>query len=84
MKAFAWQSGLIEFASEVPAGALHIASGPEKDLRRVVGAWARHGRQCEQLLVPGIPEADTEDAKLDVLIAFSARVRDRMAALRLA
>ncbi|CAG9261942.1 MULTISPECIES: host nuclease inhibitor protein [Burkholderia] len=84
MKAFAWQSGLIEFASEVPTGALFIASGPAKDLRRVIGVWARHGYQCDELLVPGVPEAESEAAKLDALTTFSARVHDRMAALRLA
>ncbi|AWD90835.1 host nuclease inhibitor [Burkholderia phage vB_BmuP_KL4] len=82
MKAFAWQSGLIEFASAVPSGALLIADGPGKELRRVIGVWARHSRSNDELLVPGVPEADTEDAKLDALIAFSLRIKDRLAKAR--
>ncbi|KVM76484.1 host nuclease inhibitor protein [Burkholderia ubonensis] len=83
MKAFAWQSGLIEFANEVPAGALQIAEGTSKEIRRVVGVWARHSRTGDELLVPGVPEAESEDAKLDALIAFSFRVKERMAKDRL-
>ncbi|MBU9539400.1 host nuclease inhibitor protein [Burkholderia multivorans] len=84
MKAFAWQSGLIEFASEVPDGALLIAEGPAKEIRGVVGVWARHSRTGDDLLVPGVPEAESEEAKLDALIAFSFRVKERMAKHRLA
>ncbi|PRH29627.1 host nuclease inhibitor protein [Burkholderia gladioli] len=77
MKAFAWQSGLIEFASQVPTGALQIAEGPAKEIRRVIGVWARHSRTGDDLLVPGVPEADSETAKLDALIAFSFRIKER-------
>lgn len=79
MKAYAWKSGLIEFAGEVPDGALLIAEGPAKKILRVVSVWARRSRTGDYLLVPGVPEADSEDAKLDALLAFSTRIKERMA-----
>ncbi len=64
----------------MPAGALVIARGPEKDLRDYISAKARHGyltrsiggrRRAvpgsEQLLVPGIPEAETRIGKSEAL-----------------
>jgi hypothetical protein len=79
MKAFAWQSGLIEFGNRVPEGTLLIVEGPAKRVRSAVDVMARHSRTNDQLLVPGIPEAETDDDKLDALLVFAAMVRGRLA-----
>lgn len=67
--AWAWASGLIEIGDTVPDGAIKIAEGPMCDLKLKVGVAARHGRgNCAgKLLVPGIPEAETEQTKGDAL-----------------
>ena len=67
--AYAWASGLIEFGPSVPSGALPIIRGGRRamDLVRV---RARHAYDGESLLVPGVPEADSEAAAVDALTAF--------------
>ena len=78
MKAYAWESGLIEFGQRVPNGALLIVDGPAKRVKHVVNVLARVGYEGG-LLVPGVPEGETENAKLDALTAFVQRVRARFA-----
>ena len=70
--AWAWQSGLIEFGREVPEGALSFAAGMDTPLRKRVAALARHGQGKSEgkLLVPGVPEAETELGQVDALIAW--------------
>lgn len=70
--AWAWQSGLIEIGREVPEGALSFATGMEPQLVHRLVVLARHGqgRSEGKLLVPGVPEAETGDAKADALIAW--------------
>lgn len=75
MKAWCWPSGLIEFGSRTPNGAIQIASGKEVALRRTVDVLARHGKGASAgcLLVPGVPEAaqdETDAAKGDALAAW--------------
>lgn len=77
MKAFAWSNGRIEFGQRVPKGALQIASGKAKKVRNVISATARHAYDGVTLLVPGVPEAENEDAALDALIAFCKWVEPR-------
>lgn len=70
--AWAWQSGLIEFGRVVPEGALKFATGIDTALQERVGVLARHGqgKSDGKLLVPGIPEAEDEQAQVDALIAW--------------
>lgn len=68
--AWAWASGLIEIGDNpVPDGPIKIAEGPMYYLELKVGVAARHGQgnSAGNLLVPGIPEAETEQAKGDAL-----------------
>lgn len=72
MKAYCWASGLIEFGSRTPPGAIQIASGREQDLRREIEVLARHGhgQNAGCLLVPGVPEvsgAESDPARRDAL-----------------
>jgi hypothetical protein len=70
MIAFCWRSGLIGFGSAIPDGALKIAEGPSKKLRELIGVVSRHAYNGKDLLVPGIPEADSEEQAADALEAF--------------
>lgn len=72
--AYAWVGGLIEFGEECPKGALPIAIGDEEQVRRVVTTLARHGYK-DELLVPGVPEADGQLHGVEALIDFQARVQ---------
>lgn len=71
--AWCWASGLIEWGEgPLPDGAIQIATGPSCDLKRLLGALARHGQgeSAGKLLVPGIPEADGQKAAGDALGAW--------------
>ncbi len=83
MKAYCYASGLIEFGAKIPDGALPIASGPERPLRKFIEPLARHGYSTREvegrpqkipgsdtLLVPGIPEAPDQSKGLDALHAW--------------
>jgi hypothetical protein len=69
MIAYCYASGEIQFGATVPNGAIAIASGPAAPLRKHIAATARLAYDNETLLVPGVPEAEGQDAKLDALIA---------------
>lgn len=73
--AFANRRGVIGFGHRVPANTLVIADDPNREhLHEVVEVLARHAYDGETLLVPGIPEADTDDQALEALIAFRRQV----------
>lgn len=78
MYAFAYRSGLIGFGRRCPRNTLTIASGPGHIVRKVVTAKARHSRTNDDLLVPGIPEAVSDQDALNALIAFANRCRAAM------
>lgn len=67
--AWAWASGLIEIGDTVPDDAIKIAEGVQCRLKSQVGVLARHGQgqSAGRLLVPGVPEASTQEAKGNAL-----------------
>lgn len=73
--AWCWASGLIEIAADLPgegpngSGAIEIARGPKAFLKGALAVLARHGRGASDglLLVPGVPEAESQKAKADAL-----------------
>lgn len=67
LHAYCWASGLIQFGTITPRGAIQIATGDDKPLRDLICATSRNARQGESLLVPGIPEAKTEIARTRAL-----------------
>lgn len=71
MKAWAWRSGKIELGRHAPDGAICFASGPAKALHEIVGVLARHAYDGKTLLVPGIPEATSDDEAIEALSAFA-------------
>lgn len=78
--AWCWATGLIEIGDTLPAdsqdgsGAIEIARGPKYALKGKLEAVARHGKGASlgRLLVPGVPEADGQTAKVDALLAWLA------------
>ncbi|MCM2572563.1 hypothetical protein [Achromobacter xylosoxidans] len=66
--AWCWASGVIELGDKEPAdqvdgsGPIVIARGPKYALRSQLEVFARHGRGKGEglLLVPGVPEADSQ------------------------
>lgn len=69
--------GVIEFAPKVDDGMLPIARGYSRQLRELICATARHAYDGVTLLVPGVPEAQTDDQALDALLAFRDRIGGR-------
>lgn len=74
MIAYCWANGQIGFGTSVPEGAIFIAEGGGAQLRKVISVVARHGKGLMQgmLVVPGVPEAETQQAKGDALGAWLA------------
>ncbi|EJY4049082.1 host nuclease inhibitor protein [Salmonella enterica] len=75
--AYCWASGLIEFGNTLPEGALPIVTGNEKQVRDVVTVLPRHAYNGD-LLVPGIPEAESMDEYREALFRFSRVVCERV------
>ncbi len=83
--AWCWASGLIEIGDEAPvdrvggAGAIVIARGPKASLEGCLNVVARHGqgKSAGQLLVPGVPEAEGQQAKGDALAMWLDWCRQR-------
>lgn len=80
MRAYCWRTGLIEFGSRTPRGALPIATGPGKRLRAAISAAARHAYDPGKLLVPGIPEANSDAEALVAAKTFQGIIRKRISA----
>lgn len=74
MKAFCFRGGAIKFGRSVPSGALLIAKAPVRQLKRAVEVLARHAYDHVTLLVPGVPEADSEREACGAVITFRHRV----------
>ncbi|EBD5953444.1 host nuclease inhibitor protein [Salmonella enterica] len=75
--AYCWASGLIEFGNTLPEGVLPIVTGNEKQVRDVVEVLARHAYNGD-LLLPGIPEAVSQDEAREALVRFSRVVHERV------
>ena len=72
MIAWCFASGEIELGESCPDGAIKFAHGPKSFLKSVISAVARHGygANAGKLLVPGIPEAESQRAAGNALKAF--------------
>lgn len=67
--AYCWASGLIEFGSRCPKGALPLIRGPEEAVKDAVGVLAVHAYDGENYLVPkglGWLNGDMDSALGDV------------------
>lgn len=79
MYAFCDRRGVIEFGPDVPRGMLDLARGEEAELRELFSAKARHAYDGKTLLVPGVPEARSDEAALEAVQAFVLWLRRREA-----
>lgn len=70
--AYCWRGGVIEFGPRVPKGARQLDRGTEQSVRRRVEPLARHGYDGRTLLVPGIPEAETDVAAHEAYKRFKS------------
>ena len=73
--AWCWRSGLIEIGDEMPAnspeggGAIFVARGPKAFLKAELEVAARHGQGASvgKLIVPGVPEAESDEDAANAL-----------------
>lgn len=78
MLAYCYRSGQIGLGSRLPKGALPIARAKGHQLRRTIEGLARWAYDNKTMLVPGIPEADSDVEALDALKRFAGQVARRM------
>lgn len=73
---YCFRSGQIVLAhrKDEPKGALLIYGGGGRGLRDFVNALARHAYDGKTLLVPCLPEAETEDAAILAVNRFASRI----------
>ena len=50
--AYCWASGLIEFGTSCPDGAIILCKGEEAEIRELVDVLATHSRTSKALLIP--------------------------------
>lgn len=80
LTAFCFRDGRIEFGTSVPEGAMAIMTGPASEVENEITPKARLAWDDRTLLVPGIPEARTDqDAKaaLDRFVEWVHKCRER-------
>jgi hypothetical protein len=82
MIAYCYRSGQIRFGRKVPEGAIQVAKGPAKPLRNLIRCVSRQAYDGTTLLVPGIPEAETESQAEDALRRFLAWLAPRVAEIQ--
>lgn len=68
MIAYCWANGVIGFGRATPDGAIEMARGSVKPLRRLMNATSRLTHDNQTLLVPGVPEAPDQNAAADALL----------------
>ncbi|HAF44690.1 MAG TPA: host nuclease inhibitor protein [Gallionellaceae bacterium] len=82
MIAYCYRSGQIRFGRKVPEGAIQVAVGPAKPLRELIRNVARHAYDGVTLLVPGIPEAASDEDAGDALQRFLVWIAPRVAEMQ--
>lgn len=70
--AVAWATGLVQIVPRKPPGACVICRGEPEAVRSLMNATVRHGqgKADGMMLVPGVPEAETQAKGMDALIEF--------------
>ena len=77
--AFADSAGVIRIGKRCPKGALPIGRRRHFfTLHGAVAAVARLSYDAETLLVPGVPEAKTDDEDLNAVVTFTKAVDTRL------
>lgn len=81
LRAYAYRSGQIGFnrmREPMPEGTLYIAHGPEGVVGPLVRGQARLAYDNATYLVPGCPEAETEEQAMQAFMTFFGRIRDAL------
>jgi hypothetical protein len=83
-RAIAWRTGAIDLHNgRTPKGAIKLFTFRSRRAavvaNRVLETCARHAYDGKTLLVPGVPEAQSDDAALDALIGWCRRVQPALA-----
>ena len=76
--AYCWRSGAIEISRRLPKGALKLGSAHGIRLKKAVSVCARHSYDGHTLLVPGIPEADSDTQALKAVQLFREQLARRL------
>ncbi|WP_211596727.1 hypothetical protein [Phreatobacter stygius] len=76
MKTYCWtdRRGVIGFGRVPPKDMLVIAWAESRPLRKAVEAQARHAYDGTSLLVPGVPEAGSEQVAINAVNRFASRI----------
>ncbi len=74
-----WRSGLVFVCRRVPSGAIQLVSGHGRRLNRVLSVCARHAYDGKTLLVPGVPEAETDLQAVEAVRQFKQILLERLA-----
>ncbi len=76
--AYCLRNGVIAFGTRVPKGALPFLSHTDaRLLESFISVHARLAADNKTLLVPGLPEAQTLEERLDALSDFQKRILAR-------
>jgi hypothetical protein len=70
--AYCYRSGHIGIWRDVPKGAVPIAYGPRQLLKQAIGGFGRLSYDGRTYMVPGVPEADDDDAAVEAVKRFCA------------
>jgi hypothetical protein len=80
--AYAYRSGQIGFIDgpgSMPDGALFLGSGPQQIIRDLISGISRHAYDGVTLLVPGVPESESDEAAYTAFMRFFERIQDQLA-----
>ncbi len=76
--AYVDRAGVIHIGPACHPKCLPLASGPESVLQEAIEGIARLAYDNATWLVPGIPEADDEDAAYDAAVCFERNLQARI------
>lgn len=79
MTAYCYRSGQIYLQSNkrpLPKGAIPL--GSHRHIREALGPLIRWAHNNKTMLIPGVPEADTNEEAYAALIKFEEQVRERL------
>lgn len=72
------RSGVISLGKYTPSGMLPLGKGCGMALTEAVERVARKAKGSDKWLVPGIPEAETDEEALEAAVRFHALIADRL------